>query len=79
MPAMTRAATFRPTDTLSQILDDLACPGCGYRDPGNAYAHITDNKLRVFCDGCGAFITITLSTEQVAVIRRRTGTPVSAA
>jgi hypothetical protein len=71
---VSHAATFGPTDELPRILDDLACPCCRRRYTGEAHTRITDNKLRMFCDGCGAFATIELTDEQVGAIRRVSAT-----
>jgi len=68
---ISHTATFGAADMLPRILEDLACPACGYRDPDDAYNWITDNKLRIFCDCCGAFVTIWLSDEQANAIHRR--------
>ena len=46
------------------------CPACGHEELGDAHLRITDNSLRIFCNGCGAFITITLNDEQAGAIRR---------
>jgi Zn finger protein HypA/HybF involved in hydrogenase expression len=63
-------ATFRPDDSESRILADLACPCCGCHDRGDAHARIADNQLRVFCEDCGSFVTIVMSDEQVEAIQR---------
>lgn len=70
MPNILHTAQFSPTDTARRILEDLACPACGRQDPADAYSLITNNKIRVFCDGCGAFITIALNDEQARAIHR---------
>jgi hypothetical protein len=72
-------ATFSSTDPLTLILEDLACPACGHQDSADAYKRVAENKVRVFCDNCGAFVTILLSDEQAAAIRLRLSvlTPIS--
>lgn len=66
---LTRTATFNPSDPPPQILHDLACPACGHEDLSAARSPITGNKLRIFCDGCGAFVTISLDDEQIDALR----------
>jgi hypothetical protein len=70
LPDISHTANFRPTDTLPTILEDLACPACGYQDPGEAHHRITHNMIHIFCDCCGAFTTILLSDEQARAIQR---------
>jgi transcription elongation factor Elf1 len=70
MPNILRTAKFRCTDTPAQILEDLACPACGSWDPLASCSATADNKIRIFCEGCGAFITIELSDEQADAIHR---------
>jgi len=70
MSHVSRTATFNPGDAPGRILEDLACPACGHDDPGHAQRPIGDNKMRIFCDCCGAFITIALSDEQAQAIHR---------
>jgi hypothetical protein len=67
---ISRHARFRASDPPALILEDLACPVCGFRDPGEPHLRITDNTIRIFCDGCGAFITILLDDEQGRAIKR---------
>ncbi len=69
MTRISRHATFAPGDPLPVILDDLACPACGRRDPGQVEHWVIDTHLRTFCEGCGAFVTTVLSAEQVEAIR----------
>jgi len=71
VPDISHTAKFSPADTLPRILEDLACPACGHQDRRDAPRSITGNKMRIFCDCCGAFITITLSDEQARALRRR--------
>jgi hypothetical protein len=52
------------------MLEDLACPTCGHREPGDAFPSIAGDQVRVFCDSCGTFATIALSDEQAAAIGR---------
>jgi transcription elongation factor Elf1 len=66
---LTRNATFNPSDPPQEILRDLACPVCGHEDLSAARNSITANKLRTFCDSCGAFITVTLTEEQIGALR----------
>jgi transcription elongation factor Elf1 len=61
-------ATFTPGDTPARMLDDLACPCCGRQHVGDAHTRIADNKVRVYCDDCGAFATIVLSNEQTLAL-----------
>jgi transcription elongation factor Elf1 len=63
-------ATFKPDDSPARIREEFACPSCGHGDPGDTHLRITDNSLRIFCTGCGAFITIVLSDEQAQAVRR---------
>ena len=74
MTNVSRAATFAPGDTLPVILADLACPACGRLDPEALHGHITRNRIRMFCDCCGAFVTTTLSDDQATALNRRTET-----
>jgi len=67
-------ATFGPDDSPDRIRNELACPVCGHRDPGQAHLRISDNTLRIFCSACGAFVTITMSDEQAGAIRRCSAT-----
>lgn len=71
MPRISHSATFSPDDTLDRMLDDLTCPACGHQDLGNAHNWMGKNKIRIFCEGCGAFITVSVSDEQAAAIHRR--------
>jgi hypothetical protein len=68
MSDILRVAQFSASDSLDRILEDLACPACGHRNPTELRRQIVENKLRVFCDGCGAFITIVLTDEQIEVM-----------
>jgi hypothetical protein len=70
---ISHTAQFDPTDAPARILAELACPACGYQDR-HAHHVITDNKIRIFCDCCGAFITIALSAEQADAILRSSAT-----
>jgi transcription elongation factor Elf1 len=67
-------ATFDPQDTPARIREELVCPACGHDDLGKAHLQMSDDTLRIFCGGCGAFITITLSEEQAQAIRRCSAT-----
>ncbi|HWE09081.1 MAG TPA: hypothetical protein VG325_06990 [Solirubrobacteraceae bacterium] len=71
MTDVTRTAAFSESDSLTAILADLACPQCGCQDPGDAPRRMDGNTLRIFCVGCGAFITVLLSEGQAAAIRRQ--------
>lgn len=68
MSQISHTATFSPVDPLPRILQDLACPACGHQgaEPPN---WISDNTLGVFCDCCGAFVSIAVSDGQAGVIR----------
>lgn len=68
LPDVSHIATFSPTDGLPRILEDLACPACGGQDPADARHRVTDNKIRVFCDCCGTFVTIVLSDAQARAL-----------
>ena len=70
MSDISYTATFSPDDSLARILEDLACPVCGQQDPGDAHRSITSNKMRIFCDRCGAFITVSFSDEQARALHR---------
>ncbi len=70
MTVITRAANFEPADPADRILDDIACPCCGYRDEAETYRLSLGHRLRFFCDGCGAFVTILLNDAQAEVVRR---------
>lgn len=69
MTAITRTAAFGPADTAERILAEIACPACGYRDPADTYRVSPGNRVRFFCDGCGAFVTILLSDAQAEIVR----------
>ena len=69
MTVITRVAEFGPADAVDRIREDIACPACGYRDPAESYRWTLGNKVRFFCDGCGAFVTILLSDAQAEVVR----------
>jgi len=69
MSYISHTASFDPRDLPSVILADLACPNCGHQDLGDACDRITDRKLLIFCDGCGAFISTLLSDEQTEAAR----------
>jgi transcription elongation factor Elf1 len=71
MREISRSATFSPSDGTPRILQDLGCPGCGHEDPTLVKRSIIDNKVHIFCDSCGAFVTILLDDEQSDTIRRR--------
>ena len=70
MPQVSYTATFTPGDSLARIRQDLACPLCGHEDPGAAHHWITENQMRIFCEGCGAFVTVFVSSEQATAIHR---------
>lgn len=70
MSQVMHIAQFSPDDAQSRILEDLACPSCGCHEPGDAFTRITNNELRVFCEDCGAFVTIVMSDEQVQAVHR---------
>ncbi len=57
----------QPGDALPRILAE--CPACGYTFAADERRPTTDNTMRVFCDGCGAFMTISLSDEQTRALR----------
>jgi hypothetical protein len=70
MTHVLHTAHFGATDPPERILMELACPACGLRDPGTAHKRIRDNRVRIFCDGCGAFVTIVLDDEQARAVTR---------
>jgi hypothetical protein len=72
MTVITRNAAFGPADAAERILAELACPACGYRDPDDTYRLTPGNRVRFFCDGCGAFVTIVLSDAQAEAVRHWT-------
>jgi hypothetical protein len=72
MTVITRTAQFEPADGVDRILEAIACPACGYRDPADAYRLTPGNRVRFFCDGCGAFVAILLSEAQAEAVRRCT-------
>jgi transcription elongation factor Elf1 len=53
------------------MLADLACPACGHVESRELPDRIAMNRMRIFCDCCGAFVTILLNDEQVEAIRGR--------
>jgi hypothetical protein len=69
LPERTHTATFRATDGPSRMLADLACPACGHVEARELPDRIAMNRMRIFCDCCGAFVTILLTDEQVQAIR----------
>lgn len=69
MSEVIRIATFAPGDSREQILEELACPACGHREPAEAFPAISGDRVRFFCDCCGTFTTIILSAEQAAAVR----------
>ncbi len=69
MTVITRTATFGPADTAERILAEIACPACGYRDQSDMYRISPANRVRFFCDSCGAFVTIVLSDAQAEIVR----------
>ncbi len=69
MAQLMHTAEFDVAGTPDRMLADLACPACGYRDPGEAYRVRPGNRVRFFCDCCGAFVTIQLSDAQARVVR----------
>jgi hypothetical protein len=69
MTVITRVAAFAPTDPAERILDEIACPSCGYRDASETARVRPGNRVRFFCDGCGAFVTILLSDAQADIVR----------
>jgi transcription elongation factor Elf1 len=75
MSQVTHIARFSPDDPQSRILEDLACPACGRQDLGDAHTRITHNEMRVFCEDCGAFVTIVMSDEQVQAVHRLSAHP----
>jgi predicted RNA-binding Zn-ribbon protein involved in translation (DUF1610 family) len=64
MTELTHIARFAAADGLDRMVEDIACPACGYLDPDYTYRLTPENKVRFFCDGCGAFVTIVLSDAQ---------------
>lgn len=69
MPGITRTARFRPADAVPEILGDIACPACGYLDPAEVSRFGSGKRVRFFCDGCGAFVTVLLDDAQAETVR----------
>ena len=69
MAELTHTAQFNPAGGVTEILEGIACPGCGYREPADSYRVSPGNRVRFFCDGCGAFVTIVLSDRQADAVR----------
>jgi hypothetical protein len=70
MTHVSHTAHFAPGDTFPHILEDLACPACGRQDPQVLRCGITENRIRLFCDCCGAFITFVLDDAQAGALGR---------
>jgi transcription elongation factor Elf1 len=70
LPQISYTATFKPDDSLDRILEDLACPVCRHKDPGATHHWISESQMRIFCEGCGAFVTVRVSREQATAIHR---------
>jgi hypothetical protein len=70
-----RTATFRASDPPALILADLACPRCGWQDPGDAPRRIEDYALHIFCEDCGAFVTVLLDETQARAIEAQLVSP----
>jgi hypothetical protein len=71
MPEIASTAHFSPADPLPRMLEDLACPSCGHQDPGCVRSQMRDYKLRIFCECCGAFVSISLTSEQADALTSR--------
>jgi transcription elongation factor Elf1 len=71
---ITHTATFNPQDSPARIREELACPACGHRDLGAAHLRITDDTIRIFCSGCGSFVTIVMTEAQAHAVRRCSAT-----
>ncbi|MBV9804030.1 MAG: hypothetical protein JO130_12590, partial [Solirubrobacterales bacterium] len=56
MAQLMHTAAFDVDDAPDRMLAELACPACGYRDSGDAYRVRPCNRVRFFCDCCGAFV-----------------------
>ena len=69
MAEITHTAQFAPAAAITRILEDIACPACGYVEDAERYRLSPGNRMRFFCDGCGAFVTILLSKEQADAVR----------
>ena len=69
MAHIIRSATFDPADPPPRILEDLACPACGHQDPGLPHGRILDNRVRMFCEACGTFVTFEVTEEQARAVR----------
>jgi hypothetical protein len=48
MTVITRTACFEPTDPTARIVDEIACPACGYRDPSVEHRVTPANRVRFF-------------------------------
>ena len=75
MRARSHTAQFGPGEPVARMLDDMACPDCGYLEPAETYRLTPGNRVRYFCDGCGAFVTIELSDAQADAVQRFSSTP----
>jgi uncharacterized Zn finger protein len=74
MPGITRTARFSPGDAVPAILVDIACPACGYLDPAEVAQFGSGERVRFFCDGCGAFVTVLLDDAQAEAVRHLAST-----
>ena len=70
MASISHTATFRPYDPPARIYEDLRCPRCGHHELADAHTQITDGVVRIFCDCCGTFITISVTEAQAASLLR---------
>ena len=70
MTEITDTAQFAPADAAFRILQDIACPGCGYLEQADSFRLSPGNRVRFFCDCCGAFVTIVMSDGQADAVRR---------
>lgn len=69
MAQLMHTAEFDAAGGPEGMLAELACPACGYRDAAEAHRVRPGNRVRFFCDCCGAFVTIELSDAQASVVR----------
>ena len=70
MASISHAATFRPNDPAERIYEDLRCPRCDHPQLADTHTQMTDGVVRIFCDCCGTFITISLTEAQAATLLR---------
>ena len=63
MPRTPQPPSLRSADTIAQVLESFTCPACGHPGAGATCPRSGQDRIRIFCDCCGAFVTIELSHE----------------